>query len=488
MRKLLFFFLTLTCVQITVGQEWSILVGADSKALQYNKKKSVMARNPGYIGHLNGTAYIMGFYDELLPKAYLAAYDGDLKELRKTDLPSEPNQSLYGGFANEKSIDLLMTQKGSSSYTAYKISYDPATLEKLGEPVDLVTFSRGTSDKTYTYVSSSQSQEWLSLIFAVVDDGNVEWLVGLYDTELEELWSMEFRQDAIDDYFVTDSGEVVVAGFYEKKNSDETRLQFAILDGEREQSYTCNEVLPQIRNMEIVRYEDGKIYCTGMLVGESQDGKDTWNSGFYSLVYDTRAKRMTKFEKVDFTKENICDLCNASRNLKLKILSTDKIRFADSHYDNDGTTVLYERTYNYFLDGIFIHSEYVGILAYRIDKQGHIEWHKVLMRDIQAPNGIDNNVRTKLTPAGDAYTIFYMDLPVNVGAKDGKTVPVAPLERSKLGLMATTIDHQGNVKRSMLTVPPKSVTVGAPHPLDDGSYMLLLARPFNSNIGILNYK
>lgn len=488
MKKLVLLFAAIACLQIAVGQEWKITTGADSKALQYHKNKGVRSRMPGYIGHRNGTTYIMGFYDEVKTKAYLAAYDKDLNELGKVDLPSEENQTLYGEFANEKSIDLLMTQKDASEYTAYKLSYDPSTLQPKGEPKALVSFNRGDGNKTYTYVSSSQSQEWLSLIFAVVEEDNVEWLVGLYDTELEEFWSMEFHQEIIDDYFVTDSGEVVVAGFYEKKNSDETRLQFAILDGEREQAYVCNEVLPKMRNMEIVRYEDGKIYCTGLLVGEAQDDKGYWNSGFYSLVYDTRAKRMVKFEKVDFSKEDICDLCNASRNLRLKVLSTDKLRFADSHYDNDGTTVLFERTYNFFLDYAFVHSEYVGILAYRIDKQGHIAWHRILMRDLQAPNGIENNVKTRLTPMGDAYTIFYMDLPGNVNAKEGKTVIIAPLERSKLGLMATSIDRQGNVKRSMLTVPPKSVPIGAPHLLDNGDYLLLLARPFNSNIATLKYE
>ncbi len=488
MKKIALLFAAIGCLQIVLGQEWHITIGADSKALQYTKKKNVLARTPGYIGHLNGTNYIMGFYDERKPKAYLAAYDGNLNELRKTDLPSEENQTLYGGFANEKSIDLLMTQKDASAYTAYKLSYDPTTLEPKGDPETLVTFNRGKDDKTYTYVNSSQSQEWLSLIFAVVEDDNVEWLVGLYDTELEEYWSMEFHQDVIDDYFVTDSGEVVVAGFYKKKNSEETRLQFVVLDGEREQAYACNEVLPEMRNMEIVRYENGKIYCTGLIVGEAQDENGAWNSGFYSLVYDTRAKRMEKFEKVDFAKEDICDLCNVSRNSRLKILSTDKMRFADSRYDNEGTTVLYERTYNFYVNYIFQHSEYVGILAYRIDKEGHIAWHRVLLRDIQAPNGIENNVRTKLTPAGNGYTIFYMDQPGNANLKEGKPAIIAPLERSKLSLMATTIDYHGNTTRSLLAVPPKSVTVGAPHLLDDGSYMLFLARPFNSNAAILKYE
>ena len=111
--------------------------------------------------------------------------------------------------------------------------------------------------------------EGIEIANAVVNDGEAEWLINMYDTGLDELWSMEFRMDVIDDYFVSDSGDVIVGGFQRLKNSDETRLQFSVLDGERERGFTCNEVLPELQNMEIVRYANGKIYCTGLLKGEA---------------------------------------------------------------------------------------------------------------------------------------------------------------------------------------------------------------------------
>lgn len=480
--------MSLACLQSAIGQQWKINLGADSKALEYNKKKNPLARYPGFIGHKDGKTYLMCFYDETKMKPYLACYDGDLKELGRVDLDSEENTTMYGGFVNDKSVDLMMTKKNESDYTAYKISYDPSTLQPLGEPKELVSFSNKTSGNNYTYVSSSQSQEWLSLIFAVVQDDDVEWLVSLYDTELEELWSMEFHQDAIDDYFVTDSGEVVVAGFHKKKNSDETRLQFAILDGEREQAFSASEVLPELSNMEIIRYENGKIYCMGLMTGEKQDETSRWYSGLYSLVYDTRAKRVTKFEKLMFSKEDICDLCNVSRRAKLKINTTDKLQFASSHYDQEGTTVLYERTYNFLINGAFSHVEHVGILACRIDNEGHILWHRVMLRDLQAPFGIPNRIRTVLVPAGDKYAIFYIDNPSNANIKEGGTAITASLERSKLALMSLTLDRQGNCVRQTLEVPAKSAIIGNPHLLDDGSYLLMLSRPFNSNLSILKYE
>lgn len=488
MKKLVLLFAAIACLQIAVGQEWKISLGGDSKALGYNKKKSLLASYPGFIGHKDGKTYLLCYYDDSKRRPYLACFDANLTELGRQDLNDEQSVYMYGGFVNDKSVDLMMTRQTETAYTAYKLSYDPATLQPLDEPKELVSFNNSTSGKTYTYVSSSQSQEWLSLIFAVVDDNSVEWLVSLYDTELDELWSMEFHQDAIDDYFVTDSGEVVVAGFHKKKNSDETRLQFAILDGEREQGFSCSEVLPDLSTMEVVRYADGKIYCTGLLEGENQDETSRWYSGLYSLVYDTRAKRMAKFDKVLFTKEDICDLCNVSHRMKLKILSTDKLQFVSSRYDNDGTTVLFERSYNYLINGGLSHTEYAGLLAGRIANDGHIEWHSVALRDLQAPFGIPSRLRTELVPAGDNYSVFYIDNPSNVSIKEGSTATTTSLERSKLALMALTFDRQGNTSRSLLEVPSKSALIGAPHRLDDGSMLLLLLRPFISNIAILKYE
>lgn len=488
MKKILFLLVSLACLQTAIGQQWKISLGADSKALEYNKKKSLQARYPGFIGHKDGKTYLMCFTDETKSKPYLACFDADLKELGRIDLSSDENATMYGGFVNDKSVDLMMTQKSKSSYTAYKLSYDPSTLQPLGEPKELASFSNTTSEETYTYVSTSQSQEWLSLIFAVVQNDDVEWLVGLYDTELEEMWSMEFHQDAIDDYFVTDSGEVVVAGFLRKKNSDETLLRFAILDGEHEQAFSASEVLPELGNMEIVRYENGKIYCTGLLTGEKQDASSRWYSGIYSLVYDTRAKRVTKFEKRLFSKEDICDLCNVSHRARLKINTTDKLQFSSSLYDKEGTTVLFERTYNYLINGMFSHSEYVGILAYRIANDGSIQWHRVVLRDLQAPLGMPNRIRTVLVPAGDKYAVFYIDHPSNANLKEGATAITASLERSKLALMSLTLDRQGNCSRQLLEVPSKSAIIGTPHLLSDGSYLLILSRPFNSNLSFLKYE
>ncbi|MBQ1409588.1 MAG: hypothetical protein IIY87_07515 [Bacteroidales bacterium] len=488
MKHLLLAIAALLCIQTATAQEWKINVGTESKALKYTGSNVV--QTTGFIGAIGNTTYLMRYTDERKSdgKPYLASYNRDLVEQRQTMLPDGKNQTLYGGFANAESIDLLMTDKEGKTYKAYKLCYDPTTLAEKSSPKELASFT--SSANIYTFVSSSQSNEWTAIIFAEVADESVEWRINMYDTELEELWNMELSLGYVNDWLVTDSADVITAGYHKSKDSKDTYLNFNVIDGERDHSFKIEEELDDLQTMEVVRYADGKIYCTGLIAGEKQDQTGRWNSGFYSLVFDTRTGKMSHYEKKDFIKENIADLCNVAHRIKMKVLSTDRVSFCNARSDNDGTTVLFERTYNLFVDGIFNYSDYVGMLLYRIDNDGRIAWYNTIPRDVKAPAGIQNGVRSRLITTGveGKYTVFYIDSPKNMEPKPGKPAAEIAINRSSNGLMGLSVDKQGNITRQILQIPSKSACIGAPHLLSQGEFMLLLSQPHQSNIAILKYE
>ena len=487
MRKIVLFILAVMVAQIINAQEWKISVGPESKSLAYNKS-SVIQRT-GFIGARGDLVYLMRYTDEKKTKPYLVSYDLNLNEKNKIMLPDNDERRFYGGYANENTIDLLMTEEKKSQYSAYRLSYDPMTLQPKGEPQLLTSFTKGQGERNYTFVSSSQSQEWLSVIFAVVKDDDAEWRINLYDTELEELWSMEFHMDVIDDYLVTDSGEIVVGGFYQKKNGNDVRVQFAVLDGEREVSYSDVGSWEDMQTMEIVRYHDGKIYCAGLLKGtELEKNKSRWSSGAYAMTYDTREKKVTKFEKIIFSKEDVCDLCNVPRRTRMKEVSTDKVSFVNAVYDEAGTVVEFERSFNLLVNNIPTFTSYMGVLVYRIDNDGHIAWSKVMNREVQAPNGATNGVNSRLFAHDGKYTMFWPEDPRNVNPKPEATVAPVSIEKAKLVLMATTFDRQGGMTRQGVAIPSKALCIGAPHQLGDGNYMLLLSQQFKSFVANLKYE
>lgn len=488
MKKLLLALIILFGIQSVSAQEWKINVGTESKALKHSGSNVV--QSTGFIGTIDNTTYLMRYTDERRKegKPYLVSYNRDLVEQHQTMLPDGKGQTLYGGFANDESIDLLMTEKEGNTYKAYRLSYDPKTLAEKSAPKELASFNSPGS--IYTFVSSSQSGDWTAVIFADVTEESVEWRINMYDTGLEELWNMDLSLGYVNDWLVTDSADVITAGYRHSKSGNETMLCFNVIDGERDHSFKIEEEVDDLQSMEVVRYADGKIYCTGLISGEKQDETGNWSSGFYSLVFDTRTGKMSHYEKKDFVKENIADLCNIAHRIKMKVLSTDRVSLCNSRSDNEGATVLYERTYNLFVDGNFTYSDYVGMLLYRIDNRGHIAWYNTIPRDVKAPAGIQNGVRSRLIPADNngKYTVFYIDTPKNLEPKPGKPANDIAINRSNNGLMGLSVDKQGTITRQILEIPNKSACIGAPHLLPSGEYMLLLSQSHQSNIAILKYE
>ncbi|MCR5193366.1 MAG: hypothetical protein K6D59_08685 [Bacteroidales bacterium] len=470
----------------SMSQEWQMTVGTSAKTLKYIGTEAV--QSTGYIGEKDGIVFLLRRTDNNKSLPYLGSYDRNLNVVAETELPKDKECDFYGGYVNETSVDLIMAKKSKSDYKAYKLSYDPSTLKALGEPQELLSVPIPQGTTIYPFIESSASSEWNSLILAIVRNDNVEWRISTFDPTLDELWNMDVSVGSVNDWMVTDSADVISAGYVRDKKTNETRLYFSVFDGEREHAYRATHMMDEVNDMRIVRYDNGKIYCTGLLKGEAQDKLAKWSSGFYSLVFDTRTGEVAHYEKVDFTKEMICDLCNVPSRTKMKILSSDRISFASSKADVDGATVAYERIYNLYVNGDFSYSDYVGLLVYRIDNDGKVAWNRTVPREVKASYNARDGVCTRLTPAGDSYTIFYIDDPGNVNPKPGTIAKEGGSNHNKMVLMALTFDKQGNITRQGLEVPSKSVCIGAPHRLANGDYLQILSQPFHSVIAILKLK
>ncbi len=485
-KRIFFIFTFFAFSFAAMSQEWQMEQGGSAKTLKYVGTDAV--QSTGYIGEKNGNIYLMRRTDDKKNLPYIGVYDLNLNVVAETNLPDDEECGFYGGYVNETSVDLIMSRQTKSDYKVFKLSYDPSTLKEQSEPQELISLPLPNGTRVYPFIRTSASGEWNSLILGIVRDDEVEWRISTFDQTLDELWNMNVSVNSINDWMVTDSADVISAGMVRDKKTNETYLYFNVIDGEREHAYRATYMMDEVHDMRIVRYDNGKIYCTGLLKGEEQDNTSKWSSGFYSLVFDTRTNEVTHYEKVDFTKEMICDLCNVPHRTKMKILSSDRLSFANSKADVDGATVVYERIYNLFINGVFSYSDYVGMLVYRIDDEGKVAWSNTVPREIKNAFAARDGVCTRLTPAGDGYTIFYVDDQSNVTPKPGSVAKESGNTHNRMVLMALSFDKQGNITRQGLEIPSKSVCIGAPHRLSNGDYLQLLSQPLHSVIAILKLK
>ncbi|MBP5516902.1 MAG: hypothetical protein J6X86_08145 [Bacteroidales bacterium] len=479
MKKILLI-IVLFCLYETVNaQQWQLKTYADSKALQFRNEVT----NVGFIGGDVDKFYLLRRY----PKneaPYLVAYDSNLVELWHKDLASGDGVLYYGGFLNEKTIDLLVTERDDNSFKAFHESHSVLVPNAEVTRTELFAISGSDSKKMKMTLRSSQSGEWTGTMYVLPGKDNAEANVVLYDTELDEMWSMEVALGTVDDYFVSDSGEVVFAGFFKEDGILETYLEFTVLDGEREHTYTSSINEGDLYRIDIVKYENGKIYCTGLMKGEKQDDKDDWSSGFFSLVFDTKKKEVEYFEKQAFTKTDICRLCNVADRSRLRVLTTDKMAYADSRFDKGGATVAYERYYNVYVNGGYSQTVMEGILTFRIDNQGHLRWNNISRRQLTNAD-FGKLTTTRMIESDNKQYLVTYDMPSNAKVSPEKPVRIVGSADPKLHMMILSFDISGAATRNYLTMPSKTMAVGAPHRLNDGRYLMLFAGNRHSSAAVL---
>lgn len=475
-RKIILFSMAMLLMGGLWAQQWQLNTGAESKTL---KQKRNDVSHLGVVGGNDKQIYLMR-HDQKEDKDILVAYDNDLNELRRTELDNGKNVTYYGGFLNESSIDLLVSTQNGNRFDMYRERYDPTTLKPVGNRTELYSINHKDSHKMKRALRPSASGEWISMLFVIPESESAEVRVNLYDTELEEMWNMDITLEDLDDYFVSDSGEVVFLSYFNTVDDDETTFNFTILDGDNEKTYSYSELVDSILRIDIVKYENDKIYCTGLIKGEQQDNYRNWSKGFFSLVFDIRSQKIVHYEKQLFTQADICRLCNVPDRSKLKVLSTDKLTFGASRYDSDGALVVYERYYNLLVNGIHTQSEFGGMLCLRIDNDGHIVSHPVVRRQVISAPETNKNVFTTILESRGVLFVATLDNPQNMDLAPEKPCKAANVSQARTALLFFTVSESGSIHRQYIERPFKGLCLNSPSKLRDDEYLMLFSSDFNS--------
>ena len=479
MKKLLF--LALLFAGSLSAQQWNLTLGNESKEL---KMKRNDVQHLLYIGGNSQQFYLLR-HDVKEDYDYLVAYNFNLEEQHRVRIESGKHISYVGGFLNGDVVSLMgFTQQGNS-FKAFRERYDAATLKSTEGRTELYNLNHRDAGKLSTTMRSSQSGEWLAAFYVLPTNNDAEARVSLYDTELDEMWNMDVTLSALDDYYVSDSGEVILAVFYNATKDQDGSLTFTVLDGEREQSYTTGDIADSIYSIDIVKCSGDIIYCTGLLRGERQDNKDDWVSGFFSLAYDRKSKTLSHYEKHLFSKTDICRLCNVGERASLPKLSVDKMSFAASRALSNGSLVVYERFYNLYVNGAYMQSERGGLLCLRIDDQGHITASNITRRQLNYYNELRGSAFTTIVESQGVPYIATIDNAKNSDAQISRPFKSADAARSSSSLLMLHFGDNGDFQRQYLQRPSSCINLSRPVLLDDGSYLMLFGSDFNSFAGKL---
>ncbi len=475
-RKLILFSLSMMLTGALWAQQWQLNAGAESETLKLKRND---VSHLSIVGGNDNQIYLLR-HDQKTDKDILVSYNNDLNELCRTELDNGKDVTYYKGFLNESSIDLLVSTQNGNRFDLYRERYDPKTLKPVGSRSELYSINHKDSKKMEKAFLSSASGEWVCALFVIPEQESAEARVNLYDTELEEMWNMDVTLDGINDIFVSDSGEVVFINYFTFPDEEKTTFNITILDGEKEQIYEYSKLVDSILRIDIVKYDNGKIYCTGLIKGERQDHTKNWARGYFSIVFDIPSKKIVHYEKQDFTQADICRLCNVPDRSKLKVLSTDKLTFGASAYDSEGALIVYERYYNLLINGLHTQTEFGGLLCLRIDNEGHIASHPIVRRQLVSTPDLIRNVYTTIFESRGTLFVATLDNPQNIDLAPEKPCKVADFSKSHTSLLFFTVSESGSIHRQYLERPVKGINLTAPFKLRDNEYLMFFSSSFKS--------
>jgi len=496
MKKTIVLVTFLFCLLRLGAQNWSLDLGNPTPAFSM-RDRGVVA-NTLFIGCDTQSSCLLR-HDANTDQYRLELFDNSQHALMATaDLPSSQvdkrrkkvllDVTYAGGYGNEGSVDLLSVERSETEYQVLHRAYDSRTLQPIGNPQPLASYQLHESDKADLMLRESASGEWIGVIYYTQINDIVDTRVSLYDTRFEEMWSMDFTMAVANDYLVTDEGEVLFCGKQRNVGTGKTEIEFVVLDGDNERPYFCEIDQDSLLSIDMLRYENGCFYCTGLIEGERQDKDGGWASGFYVLVFDSKSGTVTHFEKHYFSHQDVKRLCNVDDRTPLKISTTDGLHYASSRSDAEGSTVIYDRTYRYSINGVPKFYYHTGLLVVRLDAQGHMKWSNIVRRHIQSNLGNSRAVNTKILHEGGRDVLVYHDMEKNADVAPDRPLSLTMVERLGVSLVALSIDAAGNTSRQYISLPRGVLCIGAPHALGDGAYLMLMTHPRNSYFAILKYR
>ena len=485
MKKIFSLLLLTALFQCAIAQTATFTIGNDSKEVCV-KKTNISRTN--WIGTNGNSVYLI---QDLLrsPKGiFLTRYDEGLTPQARQELQESDERTFLGGFVNSDGVDLLILDQSKTQLKASVQRYDLQTLQPVGSPRVLKEFKFNDNDRHDFTIADSPDGELTAALYLVQTEGRgVEVQASLYDNTFEEYWQMDCPLRVMNDFFVTDSGEVLIGGYYTKKNDKKTYFELSYMDGDRQRLFQFDREMGDLRSMDIVRVSGDRIILTGIVQDPNKTShKRLIASALYALTYNMKTQCIENFDKHEFTIREESLMAQMRSSEKEGKRSIEFLDFYAMTNDGEGTVVGYRQNYVTTSNGLPVCKNYNGIFLMRLDKNGSIAWTQVV-RTLSMSKIFSNNIcRPNMASVNGKTMIVLADYPSNKDPEHSKIQKVYTPCGSGASLNVVWIDRNGNIERQQFKLAGKPAIVGRPHRNGDSQYKLLLTSGSKSWIGTLD--
>lgn len=481
MKKIFSMLLLMALWQCAIAQTATLSAGGMTN--ESSLKKTAVART-NYIGATDSSIYLIQYLRRSPKGTYLTRYDKNMVVQARRELTEEEDSRCLGGFVGSEGVELMMAEEGKTTMRTLAQRFDLVTLEPVGEPREMKSLSWGDNGKHDLSVIDAPGGELSAAIYLVQTDGrNAEAQVSLFDNDLEEYWQMDCPVHVLDDAYLSDSGEVVLAGFYVKKDDPRTYFEVTYMDGDRLYSFDFDCDIERVHSMEVVRLAGGRVYVTGSYLSEASTKQKEVFEGIYALTVNMKNKAVERVSKHTLTKEE--KECMANMTKIPKNSQVPYAAFFGWAADDKGVTVGYHHAAMLYTNGIPTQSSTGGILLLRINDKGDIVWTRTLNRNAVSDPFMRILARGMMKTSGDKTMVVFADCKYNVGKENASHARIYSPANSTGQLHVAWVSRDGDIRHEYLPMPSKMALVGLPHRVSDNEYNLILASGSKSAVAKL---
>lgn len=416
----------------------------------------------------------------------LIRMDMNQKEKARVRYRRESGRYYLDGFDNPTSVDLLVCehdQKDNSLKTFHE-RRDPSTLEVVGTPRMLYSMSGSKKDGLALVYRNSPNHNLQACVYVMKrEDEGAEATVALYSRQYEEYWTMTSRLHALDFALVSDSGEVIIGGWAQKKDYSEAAFEVTVLDGEKDATYTftCSE--GRIMEVQFANYSEGRILLFAIVREDGNKKNGSQIDRLLSLCYNTKTGRLST-EIHRLTNQEINRLCNnddgSRASSAVEFLQIDGVCPApDGHYDVLLSQLWTEVDQHGLPNGHFMR----GLLVATVDGDGQFtRFHTRHMNSAVPINQMSMN-RPRLMRTQGGSIMFYMQHAASANRPQSESTKRYQPALMNGVMTAVFFPDEGQPVEQNFELPKYGI-YGLPKRVDDRTFLLFFRNLGKSQVGV----
>ena len=251
--------------------------------------------------------------------------------------------------------------------------------------------------KYYHWEASSPNNNYYAMVYALHNEKKGKCTINatLFGRDLHCVWNQPLDTRAISQIMVTDSGEIVTAGYILGETAKEgAEIVFCTANADAVHSGSYPSVHP-VSDLALLGYHNNKVICTAL----ETSGGTGWAGSFatgpvltigtiytscVAFLFDMTTGRMLNVDRHTFSQDDVRVFYNASLLSELTSSNINMLTLHKAISLPDGGAALYGRTWEETVKdraNITHTVQLRGMMLFHIDTLGHINWTHGIMHN-----------------------------------------------------------------------------------------------------------